>query len=542
MNLVLYGVSVLIAGLLTLAQFLGIGFDVVGLLILVLLLHLPSLIPVSVARRFSGIKLGRYPEVVFPVFILLGWVAVAGLHGSIRYALIAGVTFALSVGVQLGVVRAIDMVAKGTNFVGSHNPNFEATSLLAGLKRMCFGTRAGTALLSLVVFWTFLAQGQDSFWWLPPAVLAPVLSFLAAAAMCFNLKTVAEHAASTAAKGIATSVVGNPPKCVIYYSSSKSARHVQLKPTVKEFTDAGIPAALLSREPHSVAACKAAKPDYLWRASTIDTLDAFAQPSLKAAIYINDAAKNTHFIRFNTMAHILLTKRGPVSKLKRLTHNMAVYDAIIAPNIATADLWCRTSEPEVASRVVVVDRNTATLPKAKRNIEPFSSLSLSLKPNFLAMQDTYEGVKVIRALLSWIASDQSRHLSVSIRGADKDVSVRAFQQVLENAAEASQRVTILENADTLAHTESDILIATGADDLWNFAQSEKPVLMIGSQGMTDGIGPLWGSNEEVTKSLNAASKGAYILAPTAFRRRRYNSLESVIDGVLKAKHPEGLQS
>ncbi len=541
-NIFLYGAFLLIAGLVTLAQILGLSWADASIATFAVLLHAPSLVPVRVIRRAAGLRLGSYPETPFFALIFTAWCAAAALYGSATFALTAGAIFALSIGLQFGVVRAIDLMVLGGQFVGGHNPNFEASGMMAVIKRMAFCLRSATAVMSVVVLWLFLSEGMATYWWVPAVGLAPLVSIVAAVGSGLNLKETARRAAKEAGATVAASVADNPPKCVIYYSSSKTARHKQLPFSVRQFTNAGISTALISREPHSIRACEEARPDFLWRAYTLDTLDTFAQPSIRAAVYLNDASKNTHFIRFNEMAHILLAQTEPLSAEKSLKGNLAIYDAIVAPNLETAALWSRTSNAEVASRVVVIDHSVVPLSGVTQKSGSLCRLSLSLAPGALAKRDLSQGAEVLDAVLAWVADDPERSLTVSVCEAEADGDIRALQQTLKSASQASPRVTLLENADSLVHATSDILIATEADDLWGIAQAGKPVLLFGSHGGTDGIEPLWGDKDEVFARLNAAQSGGNIPDPKNFKRRKFGSLDELIDGVHAAKHPKGLQS
>ncbi|WP_299421582.1 hypothetical protein [uncultured Shimia sp.] len=539
----IYAAPLLVAGLITLAQMFGLTWADAGLAVFTFLLHAPSLVPVRTIRQSVGAKLGAFPETPFFAFIFLAWGAAAILYGSAAYALTAGAVFSVSVGIQFGVVRAIDLIVKKVRTVGAHNPNFQANRLMNLLKRITFVMRAATAGLSFLVLWSFMAGGEGAIWWLPIAVLAPILSVLATYGNGQNLLAFAKQAAETADETIAAACADNPPTCAIYYSSAKSSRHHQLAPTIARLKEAGVVTALMSREQHSTDACRAANPDHLWRAYTLDTLDTFAQPSVKAALYLNDAAKNTHFIRFNEMAHILVAQDAPLSSLRRLRSNMAVYDAIVAPDAQVAALWRRSSDPEVASRVVVVDPNAVPLPELAPDKATYSTLALCLEPGSMPAQDMYHSVEVLRSIVRWVEADPARRLMVSCQ-ADPDVeetpvevdaAYLALRQVLKAEAETSEQVTVLEGAETLVRSTGDILIGTGTDDLWSYAQSKRPLLLLGPWSeRTDGR-QLWGIQEDVFAQLDAATKGAHVPAPETFKRQRFNSLATLIEGVSETK-------
>ncbi len=539
----IYAAPLLVAGLITLAQMFGLTWADAGLAVFSFLLHAPSLVPVRTIRQSVGVKLGAFPEAPFFALIFLAWGAAAILYGSAVYALTAGAVLSVSVGIQFGVVRAIDLIVKKAQTVGAHNPNFQANRLMTLLKRITFVMRAATAGLSFLVLWSFMASGENAIWWLPIAVLAPVLSVMATYGNGQNLLAFAKQAAETAEETIAAACADNPPTCAIYYSSAQSAKHRQLAPAIERLKGAGVVTALISREQHSTDACLLANPDYLWRAYKLDTLDTFAQPSVKAALYLNDAAKNTHFIRFNEMAHILLAQDGPLSTHGRLRTNMAVYDAIVAPNSQVAALWRRTSDPEVASRVVVVDPNTVPLPEIAPAKDTYSTLALCLEPGSIPAQDVYHLVEVFRSIIRWVELDPDRRLLVSFQAdpsaetdaVKRDAAYLALRQVLRAEAETSEQVTVLEGAETLVRFTGDILIGTGTDDLWNYAQSKRPLLLLGPWSERSDGRQLWGAQEDIFAQLDAATKGAHIPEPETFRRQRFNSLATLIDGVFEAK-------
>lgn len=539
----LYAAPLLVAGLFTLAQMFGLRWADAGIAVFAVLLHAPSLVPVRIIRLGVGAKLGAFPETPFFAFVFVAWGAAAILYGSTAYALTAGAIFAVSVGIQFGVVRAIDLIVKKVQNVGAHNPNFQANRLMSVLKRITFAMRAATAGLSLLVLWSFMASGEGAIWWLPIAVLAPILSVMATYGNGQNLLAFAKQAAETADETIAAACADNPPTSAIYYSSAKSSRHRQLAPVIARLKEAGVVTALMSREQHSTDACRSAKPDHLWRAYTLDTLDTFARPSVKAALYLNDAAKNTHFIRFNEMAHILLAQDTPLSTRRRLRSNMTVYDAIVAPDVQVAALWRRNSDPELASRVVVVDPNAVPLPELAQDKNGYSTLALCLEPGSMPAQDMYHCVEVLRSIIRWVEADPTRRLMVSCQAnpvseetpIKVDAAYLALRKVLKAEAETSEQVTVLEGAETLVRSTGDILIGTGTDDLWSYAQSKRPLLLLGPwTERTDGR-QLWGTPEEIVAQLDAATKGGHVPAPETFKRQRYNSLATLIESVSETK-------
>ncbi len=543
-----YAAPLLVAGLFTLAQMFGLTSVDAGLAVFAFLLHAPSLVPVRTIRQSVGAKLGAFPEAPFFAFIFLAWGAAAIMYGSAAYALTAGAVFSVSVGIQFGVVRAIDLIVKKVQTVGAHNPNFHANSLMAMPKRIVFVTRAATAALSFLVLWSFMAGGEGTVWWLPIAVLAPILSVMATYGNGQNLLAFAKQAAETADETIAAACADNPPTCVIYYSSAPSSQHRQLAPTIERLKESGVVAAMISREQHSTDACLLADPDYLWRAYKLDTLDTFARPSVKAALYLNDAAKNTHFIRFNEMAHILVAQDGPLSTLRRLRPNMAVYDAIVAPNAKVAANWRRTSDPEVASRVVVVDPNSVPLPAFAPDKERPSTLALCLEPGSISAQEFYQSIEVLRSIIRWVEADPARRFMVSCQANpdvgeaaveettfEVDATYLALREFLKAEAEICGQVTVLEEAEILVRSTGDILIATDTDDLWSYVQSKRPFLQLGPWSLRNDGGQLWGTQKDVFAQLDAAAQGACVPESATIRRQSYNSLATLIEGVSEAK-------
>ena len=381
----LYLVFTLITGLMVLAQILELSSGQVVISIFVLLLHVPSLLPIHVARRFSIIELGRYSELLFSAVIFLGWQVAGEIKLSFTYTLIAGGVFAVTVGLQFGAVRMINRISERANIIGGHNPYFDAANLVKPIKRLIPIMRIGTVSLSFVALMMFLSPGIATYWWFPLVGTVIALTALLPLLIGVNLKTMAMHAASSAETAVATSVANNPPKCAIYYSCSETSNHNQLMFTVAELKKANIPTALISREKHSVQVCRSAKPDYLWRAPTIGTLDTFIQPSIKVAIYLNDASKNAHFIRFNHLAHILYAQSEPTYRLKRLPNNMLVYDAIVAPSNNVAALWRQNSDTDIAARIVIINSRVIpsylAIPKHSFKDEEGTSIPLNAAGN-----------------------------------------------------------------------------------------------------------------------------------------------------------------
>lgn len=549
----LYAAPLLVAGLFTLAQILGLTWIDAGLAVFAFLLHAPSLVPVRTIRQGVGDKLGLYPETPFFAFIFVAWGAAGLLHSPFAFAILAGLSFSVSVGLQFILVRVIDLIVRGALFVGGHNPKFDPESLISVTKRNVFLLRVMTSLISLLLCWMFIAGSIDTVWWLPAVVLAPLLSAASVALRGMSMKAIADRAARSAGATISAEVAKNPPKCVFYYSSGKLSGHDRLASSVRRFSDAGIPNSVICREPHAFKACQTIKPDHLWRGYTIDTLDVFTQPSIKAAVYVNVAPKNPHFIRFNDRVHVLLADEGNLAKQTSMPGSLEVYDAILAPSAKQAAQWRRFSPAGIASRVVLIDPKAVSLPSSEKRESSNCCVSLNLGAGSVPETSVYQRTAILNSVLKWISEDERRKLIVNFDEATKEMTMddetkqvtgdagqQGIKQLLSIACHSSPGISIVQNAGTSVHLSSDVIIASEADDVSSLAHTGKPVLLFEPASWRKGVELLWGTQAEVFELLNKASKGFFVIDGPDYQRRHFTSLEDMIDGVFEEKQSTGV--
>jgi len=539
---------ILLSGALILVQSVQLGWTDVAPIVFVILLHAPAFVPVSLQRKLFRInlKVSPYPELPLPFFILIAWVAV-GLNGQIlAFSLGAGFCFAVSIALQLFAVRAADSVVRSGNLSGAHNPRFNPKPMVSDIKSSAFFLRTLTVSLSLTVTIVTILGSHTSFWWVPGVIIAPIFSAMSVASTSFSVKSYATIAGRTAKSAIASTIASAPPACVVYYSSSSKAKHDAMKTQVSKLTATGLKTAVIAREPHSVAACVSSSADYKWASPTIDALDAFVQPSIKAAIYINNAARNAHFIRYNQLVHVLVATAGKLAQKSELTTEMAVYDAIIAPNVLTAQRWRSACEQELAQRIFTI-KGTAleTVPNIA-GAAGSTRVALCLTPNSVR-EDEIEilGAK-LESLVEWAMSDEDRRLSISFSEKTKDAVLRNLRLTIEDIVLDNTNVEIRYKSEAAVCNGATVLIATRTADLWDYVKTGKPVLWFGGDDEPKGITQLKSKKSDIVKQIDEMLHSNIdpdaIIQNAELVQYRFPTMASLIDNLYQKKFPEGVKT
>ena len=541
MNAAIFGAVAAISGLIVVGQALGLTWEHAPMVVLAVVLHLPALVPVNVQRRALGPALSSaaYPEIPMPFLVAIAWLMAGLLLGDVGAVLQLGAVFSVSIGVLYAAVRAIGHFAQGADKRGAHNPHFDGRELSQGPKRTVYQLRLATSLLSLCLLMATSAQIDLSPAWFAVPVVAALFACLIALASRFDLTELSKKAAISAASAVENRVAQNPPQAVVYYSSSKTAKHERLKTHVGELVEEGIPTAVIARELHSVSACRETAAHHVWVAPTIETLDVFDLPSVKAAIYVNDAIKNTHFIRFNDKAHILLATSGALSKLPKPTKNMGVYDAIVAPDRTVAARWRLNSEAGIAEKIIEFTENTMGPSFEVSRKSRSQDLALCLGPICAETISLEQLNAQLPGIRNWLTANVGRSLIVSVVGSETcQFSNSAFRLVKE-ASESVDSITIVKDAHQYALARADAAIVTSADEYWSLVKNGKPIIGIGCGYFPPSIPKLGFKASEIQNQLDLLFKTAKVQGEIHVPKQQFSGMQEAIDHFVKLKRAKG---
>ena len=488
----------------------GLALRDTPLILLIFLSHAPALLPVSKQNALLGKPngmLGRYPEAIIPVIVLVSWVTV-GLLGNGQFApVVSGIAAVIALGTCYAAVRMIDAFSKKSAQITTHLPNFSATALRDIGTRSVYLIRV---LLTAASFWElleYLLTGQSTTWL---AILSVATICVVALLALFSIRierTISQLAASTASQDLAAQLLSKPSDVALYYSGPANSKHTAPAKLAARLGNEGILPVIILREAGAKKILSQAPNSHVWICPKIDTLDAAAQPGLRAVFYINDAIKNGHFVRFKDFSHILLAT-GELATKHSLPRSCAMYDVIIAPNPAKAELWRTAASPDLAGRIVTVGKVGATASDytaatAYPSAYPVLTLHLGdwgrnpdaddvklqeFRNMLLHLIETVMASGLAR-LEIWFPLPASGAASASLRllHRDADMAIRSGLTYDGEGIVEPSLVTLKTGMPVTAANSADFLIATSASDLNALRGTGKPLLWFDPAPAPDGI-------------------------------------------------------
>lgn len=372
----LAAISLLAVGLIDPATFLELPatvalyapISVKGLF--VAMVHALALLTVAQQRNifgnFKGI-LGRYPEGIALILILSGWTVIATLTGPSILSFATGFIFAMALAVCYAAVRIVGTKSLSSAKLSLPTTNYSAAVMSKLTARSIYLLRIFLAVISAFGLLSFALNGFV-MGWLP--IFAFVVLCVAALLATYGIlseRTLTQGAGKTAKLAIAAQMGAKPVETAIYYSGAAKSKHLAPIALAEQFEKSCIPTAIICREAGAHKALVKAPHDHLLLCPAISALDGVAQPTLKTIFYVNDAAKNGHFVRFNNYTHILRTT-GTIAAGTSLPQSCDVYDIIIAPNEEKAAAWRAAANADMAKRIITLGKNSTNssyLPSSK---------------------------------------------------------------------------------------------------------------------------------------------------------------------------------
>jgi hypothetical protein len=515
--------------------------------IFVLMAHSLAVLTVSKQRsalgNFGGIA-GRYPEVPVPFLVLASWITIGALTQPTLTALATGFIFAVALAVCYVLVRVVRTQSVKSTLLSAPTPGFSSTSIARLATRGIYMLRILIASVSAYGL-LFFAFTENIMNWL--SAFAIVVIFAAALlAFCGTKyeRALAQKAGKTAKQAIAAQLALQPTELALYYSGAVTSKHTAPFKLASRLAKEGIPITIIIREAGVRKFLAKAPCQYVWFCPTIDTLDAVAQPELKVIFYVNDAAKNGHFIRFNDYVHILQAT-GTIAAEKFLPQSCAVYDAIIAPDEVKADAWREVATPDMAKRIVTVGKNSSTpnyLPARKYpEAQPVVTLHLGGQ-QYLGDREAL--IDRLSNLIRTVKQDGVARLEIwfpPAKDGAHEPALRRLHRAVEKALpivgkeedEATEVSLVTRHTGTpvAAANAADFPIATSASDLVGLRRSGKPLLWFDTDDLPDGFIQLQENTDGFSEALDLAWNEPAHQTSMGFEAGHFGSLTELIEAV-----------
>ena len=480
------------------------------LMCLAVLSHAPAFLPVAKQNALFGKPagmVGRYPEAILPVIMLASWITIS-LLGDWEFVPVAsGVVTATALGVCYGAVRLVVAFSAKSTRLSTHVPDFSAKALRDIGTRGIYLMRVLLTAGSLWWLLAYLLTGHAAIW-LPIVSTGTicVVAFLALFSIRIE-RTLSRRAAGTASQALAARLFSAPSEVALYYSSSANSKHTAPAELATRLAREGILPVIIVREAGARRILAKAPHRHLWMSPTIDTLDAAAQPGLRVVFYVNDAEKNGHFVRFNDFSHILMAT-GELAAKDSLPRSCAMYNVIIAPDTAKAELWRAAASPELARRIVTVGGTNGThseyhAVKVYPSACPILTLHLGdwgRKPNVGETELQELRDMLLRLVETVVASGLARleiWFPLPANGAgstvsrslhcDAELAIRSSITYDEEGVAEPSLVTLKTGTPAAAANAADFPIATLASDLSALRGTRKPLLWFDLDPAPDGI-------------------------------------------------------
>ena len=519
--------------------------------IFALMAHSLAVLTVSKQRStlgsFAGIA-GRYPEGPVPFLVLASWVTIGALTQSTMTALATGFTFSIAVAVCYVLVRVVRTQSVKSALLSGPTPGFSSTSIGRIATRGIYMLRILIASVSVYGL-LFFALTESIMNWL--SAFSIVVIFAAALLAFCGAKyerALAQNVGKTAKQAIAEQLALQPTELALYYSGAVTSKHTAPFKLASRLAKEGRPTAIIIREAYARSFLKKAPSRYVWFCPTIGTLDAVAQPELKVIFYVNEAAKNGNFIRFNNYAHVLQAT-GSTAAGKFLPQSCAVYDAIIAPDEVKADAWREAATPDMAKRIVTVGKNISTpnYLRARKypETQPVVTLHLGEQPDF---GDREAFLDRLLNLIRTVTKDGVARLEIwfppAAEGAHDPVLRRQynaiekainFQEKDEDEPTAVSLITLITGTPVEAANAADFPIATAASDLVGLRRSGKPLLWFDTDDLPDGFIQLQENKKGFLVALDLAWNEPVHQTITGVDSGHFGTLTELIEAVKNEK-------
>ena len=456
------------------------------------LTHFPAILPVRKQTKYMGVAakwFGRYPEIPTPFIIWAAWGVGGAKTGQTGMMVLVGAGVAVCLGLAYAAIRVVDALTARAKMQALANPTMNLAPLRTKGARSIYMLRVLLVVGSGIAVIASVALGAST-----QAVLLLCMSCAGGAVVIafvvvIQSTWIAKLGAADAARQVKISQQVDPACVAVHYSQPAKSKHLAPKELCTMLRLEGLKTAVILRETNVQKAFEAAEADYVWPAPTIGHLDAYALDTIRAVFYTNDAIKNGHFTRFNQLTHVLVAKANGLATAATLPSGLAIYDAVVAPNLLTAEKWRVSANPEIAQRIVTVGKlsiNAMLLP-AIRRCPDNPIISVHIRPESLEKETFGILMDGLLAVFADVSASPALALTLSYtqekpsRFLDLIVTEFTRQAAAVNNANPDEpkRIFIREGRPEPFHNAADVLIATNSDDVAQMVASQKIVLWLG---------------------------------------------------------------
>jgi hypothetical protein len=537
MGLAVYLLSFVLLGLALSLSVAGATLETAAAALIVILAHFPAFLPVAAQTKFMGARgkaAGPYPELPVPILIFLSWILAGTVMGDVPWrSALTGLAVAAAVAFCYGAVRVVAFVSAKMASIAGHIPDFSTSTLSDIGRRNIYLVRLEIAVLSCLFALAGLFHFAENVIWLIPIMAGAIpIATLIALSTIGREETLSRTAAAMAFPSLASKFITRPADAAIYYSGHNSTSHAAALTLADQLAAARIPFAIIAREVASSAALAAAATPHIYAVPAVAMLDAFAQPCFRAVLYVNDSEKNSQFCRFNQYVHILIADET-IAPQHRLSGNLAIYDAIVAPDDATYAGWRSTAPADIRERIVRIGAprkaNAALFPADKRAITPTrAQLNLILRLHAqtkTTMTDAMfaAAIRKLAATILALPGENAPRLNINfpnknslsadpLLGAlhahiERMISGAAAKRDAGTKTDPAVRISM---ADTInATNQADVIIESAPEHLFDLRGTGKPIFWLGDpdHDVPDDLYPLFPDMTGLEHGLTAIRNG-----------------------------------
>lgn len=299
------------------------------------------------------------------------------------------------------------------------------------------------------------------------------------------------------------------PEIVIYYSSPNVTNSKAIETAITQVAETDRPYFVLVREARVFAMCLKAGIKNLVLAERIETLDHFKTDSLKLAVYINDAEKNGHFIRFNDLHHVNILPASSAN-WNTLASNYNMYDSLLARTIAARDAIRTDVSPELGAKLTYLSTTEKSsdvpiLPAYPlRAIDGTVSIGWTMDaPQFEDHRDWLLTERAAEHVFSAVSQSTNPPLRLFVTPATKQNRDRNYEAVIDRLQEFAEalnhqtsfmdpsnrtpRIQFQSASIENGYNRSDVAMCCDYTHIADLRASGKPIVFFDAMGHTSDI-------------------------------------------------------
>jgi len=237
-----------------------------------------------------------------------------------------------AIAIHVVLVRSEPLVRRAFGYTGVRASGFDRLELREKKPQLVRAYGRIMVLMPLVLICAGYFR-LNGLWWLLASCIAG-LSAVAVVADAYVRRT-----ASRRAQDLLPSVLDElSPAFVLYWDAPRNSQQ-QLAMWVPHLQHVGVPFFVMVRDrrsyPQAVAACGDVP---VLHCPTMGSVERARTDSLRAAFYVNNAARNSHFVRYSELTHVQLL-HGDSDKAPSYSPVTAMFDKIFVAGQAGIDRY-----------------------------------------------------------------------------------------------------------------------------------------------------------------------------------------------------------